>query len=1074
MFYVKQNETTASLKRVPILMVDETDGATPETGLTLYPEVSINGGAYAGAAGTWSEVGYGVYYYQLDSTEISTLGWAGIHVTASGARNYDAIAQIAAFNMYSAAGVGITAGDVWSYDISAETTAGTAGSQLNLAALPSGAGATAGDVWDYVIGGDSAQFLLGNINTNVNNLPSANTIRDAVWNAQLDESAGFSTSPPYASGLMSQAGTAATTLPADVWSYATRTLTSGGGATAGDIWTYDISAITTSGTAGSQLNLAAIPSGGAGLTAGDVWDFNITGFGVTGSAAEYVTQTNFTVGNIETYVANQTPQDIWTYAGIEGRTITGGSVTSVVDPVSITTAAMAGVANTVWTVASRTITGGTADTVTSVTNTVDISTQSVTDIWSEDVSSYSTPSAGYDLTQAASGGAGITAGDVWSYDISAIVGAGLAGSQLNLAASAIGATSGDIATAVWDYTGTTIPTSTKETLESANTYASNASSQTGASAIRDAVWDTDLSFLSGTTQAAGILYEAAAGTTLNAPSAVWSYATRTLTSGGGITAGDVWSYDISAITSAGTAGSQLNLAALPSGGSGLTAGDVWAYDITSAVPNSSAEVLNFAKYYADVAQANTNDIGGTVWGYNATLGGSIPAAGGYLVQAGDATTTAITAADVWSYSPRTITGGSVTSVVDGVTVTTNNDKTGYSLSASQTFDLTGNITGNLSGSVGSVTANVGLSTATQSSIANSVWGYATRTLTSSGTAITAGDVWDYAGGRTITGGTVADVTNPVSITTASMSGVAGTIWNSAVASYSTNGTYGKLVLRSDQASQTGNVTLRSAAGINMVDADVHRIDNDVDAATNLKNALTGIGASWTGNVVGNVTGSVNSVVNPVDVSSASMSGIANTVWTAATKTITGGTVDTVTNPVNVSSASMSGVAGTVWSYGSRTLTSGAGATAGDIWTYNIASISTSGTAAKQLNDAAVSGSVVTVVNGPYVLTSIAEGTDGQLDILRNSVQSIQLNLVDGNGSPFNIGGNYTVDVDVYDVSGALAANYTPTVDFAGNGIISFDIDTDVTGTDGRYTLVVSLTDGDVIKLGPLNILVRPL
>jgi len=406
-------------------------------------------------------------------------------------------------------------------------------------------------------------------------------------------------------------------------------------------------------------------------------------------------------------------------------------------------------------------------------------------------------------------------------------------------------------------------------------------------------------------------------------------------------------------------------------------------------------------------------------------------------------------------------------------MTTNNDKTGYSLSASQTFDLTGNITGNLSGSVGSVTANVGLSTATQSSIANSVWGYATRTLTSAAGA-TAGDIWSYAGGRTITGGSVTSVVDPVDVTTLSQASIATEVWNDTVASYSTNGTFGKNILRADAANKVGDVTLRSAGGINMVDADVHRIDNDADAATFLKDALTGVGASWTGNVVGNVTGSVNSVVNPVSVTTASMSGIANTVWTAATKTITGGTVDTVTNPVNVSSASMSGIAGTVWSYTPRTLTSGAGATAGDIWTYNIASISTSGTAAKQLNDAAVSGSVVTVVNGPYVLTSIAEGSDGQLDILRNSVQSIQLNLVDGNGSPFNIGGNYTVDVDVYDVSGALAANYTPTVDFAGNGIISFDIDTDVTGTDGRYTLVVSLTDGDVIKLGPLNILVRPL
>jgi hypothetical protein len=37
-----------------------------------------------------------------------------------------------------------------------------------------------------------------------------------------------------------------------------------------------------------------------------------------------------------------------------------------------------------------------------------------------------------------------------------------------------------------------------------------------------------------------------------------------------------------------------------------------------------------------------------------------------------------------------------------VTVVTNNDKTGYALSGTQTFNVTGNITGNLSGSVGSI------------------------------------------------------------------------------------------------------------------------------------------------------------------------------------------------------------------------------------------------------------------------------------------------------------------------------------------------------------------------------------
>jgi hypothetical protein len=56
-----------------------------------------------------------------------------------------------------------------------------------------------------------------------------------------------------------------------------------------------------------------------------------------------------------------------------------------------------------------------------------------------------------------------------------------------------------------------------------------------------------------------------------------------------------------------------------------------------------------------------------------------------------------------------------------VTVVTNNDKTSYALSGTQTFNVTGNITGNLSGSVGSVTGSVGsIATAGITSIADGV------------------------------------------------------------------------------------------------------------------------------------------------------------------------------------------------------------------------------------------------------------------------------------------------------------------------------------------------------------------
>jgi hypothetical protein len=182
---------------------------------------------------------------------------------------------------------------------------------------------------------------------------------------------------------------------------------------------------------------------------------------------------------------------------------------------------------------------------------------------------------------------------------------------------------------------------------------------------------------------------------------------------------------------------------------------------------------------------------------------------------------------------------------------------------------------------------------------------------------------------------------------------------------------------------------------------------------------------------------------------------AGDIWSYATRTITGGTATTVTNPVSVSTASMSGIAGTVWNT-------------------NISAITTAGTAGKKLNDAASGVSTIQIINGPYRLTSTAEGTDGRLDILQDSVQTIELQLVNAFGSAIDIAANFTVSVDIYDESGALTTSYVPTIAYALGGLLNFDLDTVVTGVLGRYTIVVSLTDGDVIQVGPLQVLVRPL
>lgn len=64
-----------------------------------------------------------------------------------------------------------------------------------------------------------------------------------------------------------------------------------------------------------------------------------------------------------------------------------------------------------------------------------------------------------------------------------------------------------------------------------------------------------------------------------------------------------------------------------------------------------------------------------------------------------------------------------------VTVATNNDKTGYSLSGTQTFNVTGNITGNLTGSVGSI-ASGGITSASFSAGAIDASAIATDAITS--------------------------------------------------------------------------------------------------------------------------------------------------------------------------------------------------------------------------------------------------------------------------------------------------------------------------------------------------------
>lgn len=596
----------------------------------------------------------------------------------------------------------------------------------------------------------------------------------------------------------------------------------------------------------------------------------------------------------------------------------------------------------------------------------------------------------------------------------------------------------------------------------------------------------------------------------------------------------------------------------PSAGGGISAADVWNYDPSLFNPVTAGEILTDARTYAFNADGQTADIKTTVWqtdpvSYGLPLTGDYFSA--YLYQLGTGTTGypsggggGISAYDVWNYTL---------------------------LSSATTADST----------LGNIDSNVTTIQGNTSNIAGTVWNADLSTYTP--LANSAGSYLYF---------TTDKIFDNLDIPSSS---IGNSVWSTLTAPYTVHGTYGHQVLRSDNAATIGEVTLHQSGGSKRVDCDVHAFVNNTASATAMLNILTGIGSSITsnitgnrtgnlsgsvgsvsGNVGGNVVGSVASVTAPVSVATASMTGIAGTVWTNASRTITGGTITTVSDKTgyslsgtqsfnltgnitgnlsgsvgsvsgavgsvtgsvgsvtgsvgsvvsavslsagtqasignsvwlsNISSyvspsagyalnaASGGGVAltaGDIWTYNSRTLTSSAGATAGDVWSYVLSNTDTaeqnlvtaaSGGIALTTGDiwsyntrTLTSGAGITVigavqlVNGPYKLTSNQNNSDGILDILQNSVQEINLNLIDGNGSPASTAG-YASIINIFDVAGVAVTSYTPTVEYADGGILNFELDTDVTATIGRYNLIVGLSGaGFNVKYGPLQILVRPL
>lgn len=103
MLLFQLSEATAAQRRVPLHLVDATDGITPETGEAAgQPQISKNGGAFANTTATLTAIGNGAYYVELTATELNTVGFIVVRYKSAATAEAQVAGQVVAFDPYAA------------------------------------------------------------------------------------------------------------------------------------------------------------------------------------------------------------------------------------------------------------------------------------------------------------------------------------------------------------------------------------------------------------------------------------------------------------------------------------------------------------------------------------------------------------------------------------------------------------------------------------------------------------------------------------------------------------------------------------------------------------------------------------------------------------------------------------------------------------------------------------------------------------------------------------------------------------------------------------------------------------
>jgi len=236
----------------------------------------------------------------------------------------------------------------------------------------------------------------------------------------------------------------------------------------------------------------------------------------------------------------------------------------------------------------------------------------------------------------------------------------------------------------------------------------------------------------------------------------------------------IWDKNLSAYSEANLAGTLLK-------GAGA-AGDPWSTAIPGAYGAGTAGYIVGNNLNANIT-SRSNHSAADIW----NVGTRLLTAGTNIVLAKGTGITGlndILAADIWSVVTRQLTSaqsfnltgnisGSVGSVTNGVTITTNNDKSGYSLAANQNAVTFGNVTVVLDKSGYSISGTKTTLDSLNDITALSIWATSNRTLS------------DYSGVWSVAARALTDKAN----FTLSTAGIAD-FWNTTQSGFTTPGTFG--------------------------------------------------------------------------------------------------------------------------------------------------------------------------------------------------------------------------------------------------------------------------------------------